>query len=55
MFAASIRTNALPGPALGVGMVLTSGGCDVEVSTRARWVAGIVVISGIGEFSASII
>jgi hypothetical protein len=40
MLQASMRTMTLPGPAWGVGMVLTSGGEEVEVRTRARCVLG---------------
>lgn len=40
MLAARIRTIALPGVGCGVGRVLISGGEEVEVRTRARWVFG---------------
>lgn len=33
---------ALPGPGVGVGIVWTVGGVEVEVRMRARWVWGSV-------------
>jgi len=40
MLEMSMRTTTLPGPGWGVGIVLTSGGAEVDVRTSARWVLG---------------
>lgn len=37
-----MRTTALPGPGVGVGIVWTVGGVEVEVRMRAWWVEGRV-------------